>query len=207
MAVYTKADYYATYSVAPRVPYTYPNGNTEIRRFTNMRLHYHPHAMKPFVEMRMDKILEQYLFTSLDRVVVFGSGFGWLCEELENRFGCSTIGIDPSPYILDNKDLSPDDELLEALTAAGYTTTEDPGKQIWEYLSQPGVPRTTANIVDYDLRKAGDKNKLIKEFGEPTHIITEEVWQTLTDEERTAYQAEFDNLGAISIHVIDGAVL
>lgn len=207
MAIWDKATYYANYSICPRGVYKYPDGHTESRRFTEIRLHYHPRVIKPITKTRVDELFKKYSFTATDKVVVFGAGFGWLCEELESRIGCSTIGIDPSTYVVDNKDLSPDDELLESIIAAGLNITEDPGKQIWEQFSQPGVARTTANIQDLDLTTSKDRNALGRDFGIPTHIITEEVWQLFTPQEQTDFTTAFGKVGGTLIHIIDGVII
>lgn len=206
MAIWDKATYTAAYRISPRGVYTYPNGKTEPRRFTEIKLHYHPKVMKDYTTKRLDNILKKYSFTSTDKVLVFGAGFGWLCEELESRFGCATIGLDNSPYILDNKSLSPNDELLEAITGANLTITEDPGKQIWEQFSDSN-PRSIANVQNIDLTSNKDRNALIRDFGTPTHIITEEVWQLLTLAEQDQFTAIFSDLGSTVIHVIDGVVI
>lgn len=203
MAIATKADFYAWYSVCPRDPVT-------SRRYTEIRLHYHP-ANVPILgfDGRLDKILAKYPLVATDSVLVFGAGFGWLCEKIIERIGCLCIGIDTSEYIHLNKDLSPDDELQESIEAAGLGITDGAlGQEIWEKFKQM-APRTTAILLQEDLLSQPSMNAVKKALENkwPTHIITEEVWQLLSDTEKTDLQAAFDSIGATIIHVIDGVVI
>ena len=206
-AIWNKAEYLASYSICPRGVYTYPDGHTEPRRFPEIRLHYHPSVIKPITQQRFQRLIAAKTFLPTDAVVIFGAGFGWMCEALTTGVGCATIGIDNSPYILDNKSLSPDDELLESIQAAGYNITDDPGRQIWEQFRQT-APRTTANIINVDVTTVKGRQDLIKALGkQPTHVITEDVWQYFTPDEQNALTAGFNKLGVVVIHIIGEIIL
>lgn len=205
--IWTKAEYLASYSICPRGTYRYPDGHVEPRRFPEIRLHYHPAVIKPIIQQRYERLIAAKTFSPTDKVVVFGAGFGWMCEELTSRIGCVTIGLDNSQYILDNKNLSPDDELLESIQAAGYNITDDPGKQIWEQFKQT-APRTTANIQNYDVLTVQGRQSIVQALGgKPTHVITEDVWQYFTPQEQNDLTAAFTKLGAVVIHIIGEIIL
>jgi hypothetical protein len=199
--LWDKAAFTAAYSICPRGRFTYPDGHTEDRRFVEIRLHYHPAVMKPIAKRRADRLQALNKITSASKVLVFGAGFGWLCEELSSRIGCTVIGVDTSDYIINNKDLSPDDELLESLDAANISLESELGSQIWAQFSQPTKARSEATVLQLDMLLAKDRTTLKQALGTPTHIITEDVWQELNVTEQTDLASALEKLGGEVIHI------
>ena len=202
MAGGTKQDFYNWYSVSPRDPVTN-------RRYTKIKLHYHP-AVKELMGLAQHypKLLAKLNLTSTDRVLVVGCGFGWLCEKIIQDVGCACIGTDTSDYITQNKDLSPNDELIEAIVLGGFGIDDGAyGQEVWELFKQD-TPRTTAVIAQEDLLNKGSENRVKSSLGgPPTHIVTEEMWQLLTSKEQVGLEKAFVSLGGIVTHIQDGVVI
>lgn len=209
MAVYDKADFYASYGVY----LTYPDGRRlagyrgpEFEGAVTIRLHYHPLVQKRNAEIKADKIIAQYGITSSDKVMIFGAGFGWLGEALTEKTGCKSVGVELSQYIHDTKDTSPDDELQEAIEAGGLSITKGDGLKVFTDFKQGNVARTSVTLLQETLsnKRSRDTIKGVLKSA-PTHIITEEVWQTLNDMERESYNTSFTSIGGEVIHIIEGA--
>lgn len=208
MAGWTKADYYAAYSICPRGVYQYPDGHTEARRFVEVRLHYHPAVLSEYFDKHAQMIIDGVTnpIDASSHVVIFGSGFGWLCEKLVALTGCTCVGVDTSDYIAQNKDLSPDDELEESIVAAGLDKNSGMGQQVFDQFSKPG-PRTTADVRQLDLAVKRDQNILKRDLPNVTHMISEEVWQVIdanTQQEVTSFFN--NNYPGIEIHHIIDSV-
>lgn len=197
----TKEDFANWYKVAPRDPVTN-------RRYTKTKLSYHP-AVYPLLgsTQYIPKLLSKLNLTSADRVLVVGAGFGWLCEELIKQTGCTCIGTDTSDYIEDNKTLSPNDELLESIVAGGFAVDDGGyGQEVWELFGQTKA-RTTATIEKEDLLTKGSENRVKNVLGgDPTHIITEEMWQLLTQPEKEDLIRAFASLGGTVTHIRNNEV-
>jgi hypothetical protein len=215
--VYEKAEYTAAYGAFLR----YPNGirlaNYKGPEFpgtlegilppVTVRLHYHPLTQRPAASQRADSILSSYPITNTDKVIVFGCGFGWLCEALIAKTGCVCTGLEPSQYVAANKGLSADDELIESIVASGLDHTSGHGLKIFTDFSDP-APRTSADIDQREVKEIKDRRDLKKDRGEYNTVITEEVWQLLTAQEQADYTDAFNFLGATRIiHVVDGVVI
>lgn len=217
MIKYEKAEFTAAYAVSLR----YPNGirlqNYKGPEFpgtlegtappVTVRLHYHPLVQRPAAVQRLASILDRHTITAADRVLVFGCGFGWLAEVLTDQIGCKAVGIDLSQYVQDMKDTSANDELSEAIQASGLEPTTGHGLKIMQDFSDSG-PRTRATVLQGDMQNKGVRNAVKRELGgDPTVVITEEVWQLLTAQEQNTYTGVFSTLGAAVAHVIDGVVI
>lgn len=167
----------------------------------------HPRYLRPKHAQRADKILAQYPITSSDNVMVFGAGFGWLCEALIAKTGCTCFGVEPSQYVHDTKALSPDEWLIDGIVAAGLDPALGNGLIVFNDFTDPN-PRTTATLDQKDVREVKERKDIRRDRGEVTHIITEEVWQILSAVEQSDYMNAFTTEwpAAQIIHYMDAQV-
>lgn len=219
---YEKADFYAAYGVYAVDPVTRhrfakfksPNihGGAEI----TCRLHYHPTVIKP-EKVKLAQRIVDYLnsegtpLTASDRLCIIGGAFGWLGEALEDLVGLEAVSVDLSQYVQVSKDLSPDDELIESIEAEGHTHTDNGvGQYLFEKFSDPNPrSRNGGKVLQEGLDTAKSRSAVRKALqqSDPTRIITEEVWQILTQEEQDKYKAAAANWGVPITHIIDGVII
>lgn len=210
---YTKAEYTAQYGTYATIPGTSKRlaryrepalfGDTHV----TLRLHYHPLVQRPYANERADKIIAAKGITDADSLVIFGGAYGWLGEALIQKTGCAAVSVDVSQYVHDTKNLSPDDELIEAIRADGLDETTGPGLMLFNWFTDPN-PRATIPVLNEDLSNNGSRARVRNALPRlPTRVITEEVWQVLTPQEQTLYQDRLGQFGVELIHVIDGIVI
>ena len=223
MPGYTKADFFSQYAQFLR----YPDGRclagyrgpefpeTKLQDADGNYLHppitikaFSPQLGRMLAAGRADMILAAHIITADDRVLVFGSGFGWTCEELIARTGCSCIGVDLSQYVQDTKDLSPDAALIEAIHADGLSEATGPGLKVYNDFKDSG-PMSSAVVLQADLKDAQARDDVRKAFGDqaPTYVVTEDVWQIVPPIDQQTYKAIFDAWGAVTVHFIDNRVM
>ena len=228
---YEKADFWAAY----RTPcltadaerwrmygFRHPslNGLVDYNPATGVTLfqHYVPAAIKPLAEHNAALLVQHYIdqgtpLTSDSTVAVIGGAFGWLGEALEDLVpGLEACSLDTSQYVQDVKALSPDDELIENITASGYdhTLPNSVGEWLFNTFSDPNPrSRSPERVAQNDLSTVKLRNDARKLFQKNAidHIITEEVWQLLTQEEQTRYTAAAADYGATLTHIIDGVII
>ena len=220
---YEKADFYAaygTYAVDPVTRHRFAKfqspsvfGGQEI----TLRLHYHPLVIKPS-KVAMAQRLIDYLqaqgtpLTATDRVVIIGGAFGWTGEALEDLIpGLEAVSVDMSQYVQDTKNLSPDDELLESIVAGGKNVGDGGvGDFLFSKFSDPNPrARNGAKVLQEDLSTVKSRNEVRKvlQQSDPTRVITEEVWQILTQAEKDKYTAAAASWGVPLTHIIDGVII
>lgn len=182
------------------------------------KLHYHPRVYRDQEAPRKAQMLVDYFIsqgvplTSTDTVVVIGGAFGWLGEALEDLVpGLEACSIDISQYVQDVKAISPDDELIESITAAGYdhTLANSVGEWLFnEFTDSRPRSRRPEMVAQNDLSTVKLRNDCRKLFqsNEVTRCITEEVWQLLTQEEKDRYTAAAADYGTSLTHIIDGII-
>ena len=196
------------------------NGLVDYNPATGITLfqHYVPAAIKPLAEHNAALLVQHYIdqgtpLTSNSTVAVIGGAFGWLGEALEDLVpGLEACSLDTSQYVQDVKSLSPDDELIENITASGYdhTLPNSVGEWLFNTFSDPAPrSRSPERIAQNDLSTVKLRNDARKLFQKQAidHIITEEVWQLLTQEEQTRYTAAAADYGATLTHIIDGVIV
>lgn len=220
---YEKADFYAAYGAYAVDPVTrhrfarfrspHVQGGAEI----NLRLHYHPAVQKPSKLVMAQRLVDWFAandtpLTASDRVAVIGGAFGWTCEALEDLVpGLEAISVDLSQYVQDTKDQSPDDELIESIEAEGRTHTDGGvGQYLYDMFKDPNPrSRDGSKVLQEDLISNQSRNRVRQALknADPTWVITEEVWQILTQEEQDRYTAAAANWGCGLAHVIDNIIL
>ena len=226
---YEKADFWATYR-----SYCRTTDRWRMARFraasleglvdynpelgVTLKQHYVPASIKPEAARKAALLVQHYIdqgtpLTSDSTVAVIGGAFGWLGEALEDLVpGLEACSLDTSQYVQDVKALSPDDELIENITASGYdhTLPNSVGEWLFNTFSDPAPrSRSPERVAQNDLSTVKLRNDARKLFQKNAidHIITEEVWQLLTQEERTRYTAAAGEYGATLTHIIDGAII
>lgn len=220
---YEKADYYAAYGVYAVDPVTH-------HRFANFsspdilggqtitcKLHYHPLVQKPSKAVMAQRLVD-YLtaqgdpLEGTDRLCVIGGAFGWLGEALEDLVpGLEVVSVDLSNYVQSVKDVSPDDELIESIEAAGNTHTDGGvGQFLFDKFTDPNPrSRNGGKVLQEDLTSVKSRNAVKKALRQtdPTRVVTEEVWQILTQAEKDQYTAAAANWGVPLTHIIDGVII
>lgn len=213
MAGYTKGDYNGAYRVAPTDPKTgikfsharHPDFPGEEISFY---LHYHPYVWKPVKFNKAQWMKENGYIKNMDRLIVLGSGFNWLGEGIEAlNPTVKTCGIDPSDYVQIVKDESPNDELVECIRAAGYEWDDEyVGAYLYD-LYKDDTPRAKTPIVHGDMMYEDDAyDEVVSIIGVPNKIVVDEIWQTLSMEDKDHLRGRFDNLNLQVYFVIDGVV-
>ena len=227
MAVaYDKAMVYAQYRRAMHIPGTnarlvnyhgpeFPGSLDPGAPGVTLQLHWHPLARQSVAAEVGAKILAAYTITANDKVCVFGCGFDYLGSWLRDNIGCEVVGVDLSQYVQDYKDLSPNLELIEEIQAQGLDETVGNGLLLFNMFSV-GALATYADtiIVQGDVKNVQVRNQIKQQLGNknPTVVITDDVWQTLTPQEQADYQAALEswvniNTGGQVIHYINGVVI
>jgi hypothetical protein len=210
--VYEKADFYSAYGFYPVDPDTgIRYAGAKIPEFPGqeitLRLHYHPYKYRQVAEVLADKLIKEKNITKDDVIIIFGGAYGWLGEALIVKTGCSAVSVDLSDYIQSTKDLSADDELIEAITASGYDPLSGVGLYLFNKFSDPRS-RAVIEVLQEDLSSPSSINRVKKALpSNPSKIITEEVWQLFSEQERLAYTSRLDNFGSEVIHIIDGVII
>ena len=150
--------------------------------------------------------------TATSSIVIIGGAFNWTGEILEDNIpGLESVTVDTSDYVQQVKGVSQDDDLIAAIQAQGYdhTLPNSVGEWLFNTFSDPR-PRTRnpERCVQNSLLTVQERNSLRRLFqrNDITHILTEEVWQILTQEDKDRYTAAAASYGAALAHVIDSAV-
>lgn len=218
---YEKADFaaaYRKYAVDPVTNHRYANfksPETGLEPLTCI-LHYHPNAIKPSMVQKAERLVQHYIDNGTpliadSTVCVIGGAFGWLGEALEDLVpGLEACSVDLSQYVQDVKAVSADDELIEQLEASGYDITVGGGKRMYDLFKNPSPRcRRPEMVVQSSLQNNKARNDVRKLFQKLAidHVITEELWQILTPEEKTRYTAAADSYGATLTHIIDEVII
>lgn len=218
---YEKADFYAAYGAYAVDPVTrHRFGKFKSPHVLNgaeitCRLHYHPSVIRE--QMRGKAISVKEFFdaegaplVSTDSLIIVGGAFGWLGEMFENRIGLQALTIDLSQYVADNKSLSPDDELIESIAAAGNSHTDGGvGQFLFEKFTDPNPrSRSPERVLQEDLATQQSRQRVRQALArKPTRMITEEVWQLLDDTEKNVYRQAATAWGITLTHIITGAIV
>ena len=229
MPVYEKADFlaaYSSYAVDPVTRHRFAKfrspalegltGYDSVNGVT-CQLHYHPNVLKPKKVILAQRLVDYFIaqsvpLTASDRLVIIGGAFGWLGEALEDLIpGIEAVSVDMSQYVQDTKDFSPDDELIEDLVAKGYdhNLANSVGEFLHQKFSDPNPrSRNGAKVLQEDLATQKSRNEVRKvlQQADPTRVITEEVWQILTQTEKDLYTAAAAAWGVSLTHIVEGIV-
>lgn len=206
MAGWTKADFDANYSF-PFDKYL-PDGWNEQRDGPLVRAHYSYHFMAPFFAQWWGNIAPAVGLTATDRVVVVGSAFGWGVEALINEVpGITAIGVDISDYVQTEKGNSEEAEFIAEMQAIGKDEDSPRGLEIRALARAQRTPNSI-QIEQEDLLSNQSRNRIRQALGNqwPTHIITEDLIQTLDDAELTAWVDAASNIPATVVHAVSGTV-
>lgn len=220
---YEKADFYAaygSYAVDPITRHRYANfrspGVLNGAAIT-LRLHYHPLVQKPSKAILAQRLVDHFIAVGnplmpSDRLVIIGGAFGWTGEALEDLItGLDVVSIDLSQYVQDTKDLSPDDELTESIEAEGHAVNDGGvGQFLFNKFTDPNPrSRNGGRVLQEDLTSVKSRNAVKKALQQtnPTRVITEEVWQILTQGEQDQYTTAAQAWGVSLTHIIDGVII
>jgi len=218
---YEKADFYAMYGVYAIDPVTrhrfanFRSPDIQGGQPITCRLHYHPVALKESMQNKAIRLKDYFIANAVplvpaDSLIIVGGAFGWLGEMLEDRIGLEACTTDLSQYVQDNKSLSADDELIESIEAAGNTHTDGGvGQFLYNKFRNAGRrSRSPERVLQEDLASPASRQRLRDALArKPTRMITEEVWQILTDTEKNVYRTAATNWGITLTHIIEGTIV
>lgn len=130
-----------------------------------------------------------------ESIGMIGAGYGWVGEKMLEMFpNLEIVCVDTSPWIQGNKATTEEQDVIDALDAAGIT---DPTRrQFWIDNLSDGGTRARIDIWDYDLTHAGDRNKLLSRISGSSfdHLITLDVLPWATDNEMVILSSEMHKL-------------
>ena len=115
------------------------------------------------------------------------------------------VGVEISDYIASEKDTDDTTEIDEYITNGGLDPASGQGLLIHNKWCTPGVPRATQIVLQEDMKTNQSRNRVRQALGNqtPTHVITEDMIQEMTDLEIVEYSTELKKLTATeTIHVI-----
>lgn len=190
-------------------------------------LHYHPKVIKPYRYQRMPDMPPERLtlaervvahldglgtpLTASDRVAIIGGAWNWLGEALEDLIpGLETCSIDLSNYIQTEKDASPDNELVEVIQGQGMVESSGVGLALFNMFTDPNPRcRDGSKVVQADISTNQGRNKVRQALRntDPTLVITEEVWQVMSQQEKDEANAASAQWGVPLLHIIDGVII
>ena len=207
----TEADFVANYRITLMDPDTgwrfynfkspdFNNGNP-----VTVRVGYCRAGFYAGKEKMADRVIAHSNITADDSIILFGGAFGWLGEWIEQKTGAAVVSVDVSTWVNATQNDDQDIKIQEAIEADGLTISSGPGKYIYDKLKDPGPAcRISGGVINEDLKNNGSRQRVIAKLPRnPTLIITEEVWQVLTDAEKTEYTTRLTNFGIPVLHIID----
>lgn len=199
MAGYSRLDFYRLYSASPTCPETN-------RRYTEIRLHYHPalRARMGF-DRKAKQLIAKGIVTPSDRVLMPGCAFGWLGEELMKQCGCVCMGVEVSDYVFEYKDRDGNYDLMDAILASrkcNYTADEGIGKEIYDKFYSHDTYGQIGIVK-------GDYAEGPVDLGSftPTKIITEDLANAVPDDVWAQIEANLKELQVPMYHLIDGVIV
>jgi len=220
---YEKAEFYANYRVYAVDPVTrhrfakFKSPDIAGGQEMTLVLHYHPAAIKPTKAALAARLIQHFIdqgvpLTVADRICVIGGAYNWLGEALEDAIpGMEVCSVDLSQYVQDTKDSSPDDEVIEELTANGYAIDDGgPGQYLYDKFKDPNPrSRDGGKVLQEDLGSPQSRNEVRKALknANPTRVITEDVWQILDQTEQDRYTAAAANWGVTLTHIIGEVII
>lgn len=216
MAYDTEADFAAMYRralVDPVTNYTYygfksPNMNNG--QPITINVPYCRAAWFPLKESLADRIVAHVGITANDSIILFGGAFGWLGEWIERKTGASCVSVDTSTWVNTTQSQNQDDKLKQAIEAnPGLTISDGLGKELYDKFADPGPAcRIYGGVVNESLSDNDSRQRVIAKLPRnPTLVITEEVWQILTDAEKTEYASRLTAFGVRILHIIGNTLI
>lgn len=174
----SKADFDAAYNLNGE-----PDGHPSTR--PGIRVNYTRAGMMPYAEYTASKLVELFAWPTSRRIMIVGSGYGWVAEVLEQQYGyTSIVCVDTSPYIQSTQDTSEEAEIDAAITAVGLNPNSGEGAQKKAKLFTPGNRRRHSRaVMNENLSNNGSRNRVKNQLGDIDTGITEEVITTLTNTE------------------------
>ena len=154
-----------------------------------LMFHYHWWAARPMISTQLAALVQQPGWASVQKIGLIGDGFGWLAEELE-ALGIEVVVNEISDFILNNRNVSEEQELRDALAAQGFnpdslppfrradgsiiTDHWNPDPQIGTGWLRVDGARTSAIITSEDLTKNGGRNTFNRQFSgnQPDALVT-----------------------------------
>ncbi len=167
-----------------------------------VRLGYGRAMMLGFCENRAKILINGLGLTSGNRVLIVGSGFGWLAECLEDQVpGLSTVSLDTSTWVQSTKDQSETEQIEAAIQAAGILPIMSRYGDIVSSLADGG-PRARVPIGAENVLRANDRAALKQANGTFTWAITETMFTWLDDAECVAMDAAMHKVAAKVAHMV-----
>ena len=175
-----------------------PDGHPNTR--AEIRLHYNRYVLFPEMLRRAQYFIAQFSLTPASRVLIVGAGFGWTAEALTS-LGVPCIGTDISAYIQNNKTVSEDVEIRDAIAAVGLDPMSSVGLAHFSRLRGDGI-RTRANVMAEDHATNASRNRVKNALGGITLCITEDLVTSLTDSECATARGFIEKFGVPMCHLI-----
>lgn len=157
--------------------------------------HYCRAARMPYLGITVPQWIEDIGITATDSVALMGGAFGFSHEVAEEYFGQAVdwVVVDTSQYVQDTKDLSEEAEIRGLCQAQGKTQAQEDAivAQIVD-----GQPKARKPVLDQSLANQGSIRAVLNAISKanPDFVITEEMLQTMTDQEIASYGPHLDDL-------------
>jgi SAM-dependent methyltransferase len=202
MAGWTKADYDDAYRDRPECYMATPCPTNER---SPVVIGYCRKFIEPYLHSRIDKLLDVLTIESSDRVVIVGCGFGWGSEYLKEKTGCQVVGTDISDWIHATKEMDESEDIREAIAKTELDPNGERAAEILAYCLTPG-PRSHTQVLHEDLMTTESRQRLRFAFShkDPTWLITEDMIQTLDDDEIVSWGRAVESFGAGICHLHNG---
>lgn len=175
-----------------------PDGHPNTR--PAIRLNYHRYVLYPEMLRRAKFFVSQFGLTSSSRVLIVGCGFGWTAEAL-NALGIPAVGTDVSSYIIGSKDLPEDEDIDTAIRLVGLNPVSGEGLSHFNRLRGSGI-RTAGTVLDEGLDSNASRNRVGRELGAASLIITEDIVTSLSDSEAATLQSHIVKISAPVCHFV-----
>jgi hypothetical protein len=167
-----------------------------------VRLGYGRPMMLGFCENRARLLVAGLELAASDRVLLVGSGFGWLAECLEKQVpGLSVVSLDTSTWVQATKGQTETADIEAAVQAAGILPIMSRYAEVVAALDDGG-PKARVTIGSQDVLRASDRAKLKQAHGNFSWAITETMFTWLDDAECVAMDAAMHKLATNVAHMV-----
>lgn len=156
----------------------HPNTRKEVR------LHYNRAVMYPYCYKRAQSLSEQLGGDTSKKILIVGAGSGWTVEAMQELGFSNCIGTETSEYL--NSILYGNED---ADVEAGCLKVGAPMSIRDRILDQHGnkICNSVDAIFDEDSMTEESRGRIIAELGSPDVVVTEDVIQTMSDEEAVSF--------------------
>lgn len=188
----TKADFDKAYRINAE-PEGHPSGRAPVR------LGYCRAVAMAYNRTTIHNLIRIFNWPTTTKIVIVGAGFGWSVEILENEHGFThVVGTDTSPWIIGNQNRGEDEDIDEAIRAAGLNPGQGEGLEKRNRIRSAGARRRCSrSIKNETLLNQGSRNRVKNSIGGVDVAISEQVISCLDDSEAIALSTAMHALDAV----------